>query len=392
LGVCVHTSLTGVRGIRAEERAAKPLTTQFVKRQPRLTKPLELKKRPQPKRRQVRREMVAVRARADRREVTSRIRPLAVMGSVAKPRVDVDRLALLGRSGSEPAVSAQAIQGARTPEHMVDLSLEMVDVDDLDTGQYHAMVIQDPNDKRNIEGFFHMYVAFSKMGSSKELPGLYYEWPSAFPNLMKFLNQHTSIRAKFAGRLFFSDDEIMKAPFLYTSVDANRTGAFQITGAEALNLHTYMQAGGLWCVEDAWCRYGGVSDRTARRMILDAFAAGGMSKGRDWEYQNIPKRHPVNHCFYDFDDGPPPGLDVLSYHDPERLCDPPYPIEMVVIDGRLWCIMSNRDYEDMWSEKGNAPAYHLDPTTSFMFGVNMIVFALTQEGGITHRLMAGVQY
>jgi hypothetical protein len=122
-------------------------------------------------------------------------------------------------------------------------------------------------------------------------------------------------------------------------------------------------------------------------MIADAFTAGGMSKGRDWEYQNIPKEHPINHCFYDFGDGPPSGLDVWTL---TGRIKPPFPIEMIVIAGRTWCIMSNKDYEDIWSQHG---AFSVrDPTRQYMFGVNLIVFALTQEGGITHRLMAGVQY
>ena len=39
-----HLTLTQWHGLAGEERTAKPLTTQFIKRAPRLTKPLELKK------------------------------------------------------------------------------------------------------------------------------------------------------------------------------------------------------------------------------------------------------------------------------------------------------------------------------------------------------------
>ena len=46
----IHLGLSQLRGYGQEQRAAKPFTTQFVKRQPRLTKPLEMKKRPRPKR------------------------------------------------------------------------------------------------------------------------------------------------------------------------------------------------------------------------------------------------------------------------------------------------------------------------------------------------------
>jgi len=41
LAVVFHLSLTGVTGRGEEETAVKPLTTKFVKRQPRLTKPTD---------------------------------------------------------------------------------------------------------------------------------------------------------------------------------------------------------------------------------------------------------------------------------------------------------------------------------------------------------------
>ena len=68
MGLAAHFSLSQVRGLQAEQKAAKPLTTQFVKRHPRLTKPLELKKKPLPKKRVMQRKMVAVKARAEQQE------------------------------------------------------------------------------------------------------------------------------------------------------------------------------------------------------------------------------------------------------------------------------------------------------------------------------------
>ena len=42
---------------------------------------------------------------------------------------------------------------SRTPEHKIDMGLEMLDVDAMDTGRYRALVIQDPNDKQGLKGF-----------------------------------------------------------------------------------------------------------------------------------------------------------------------------------------------------------------------------------------------
>ena len=66
LAVVAHLSLALIGRAAEQQRAAKPLTTHFVKRVPRLTKPLELKKRPRPKRRMLRRQMVSVKARVER--------------------------------------------------------------------------------------------------------------------------------------------------------------------------------------------------------------------------------------------------------------------------------------------------------------------------------------
>ena len=48
VGVLFHLALGGVNVLQQEQKVSKPLTTQFVKRQPRLTKPLEMKRSPRP--------------------------------------------------------------------------------------------------------------------------------------------------------------------------------------------------------------------------------------------------------------------------------------------------------------------------------------------------------
>ena len=71
LALALHLCLTQLGGLAETQKSAKPLTTQFIKRAPRLTKPLELKKRPRPKQRRMRRKMVAVKAKVDRKEMSA---------------------------------------------------------------------------------------------------------------------------------------------------------------------------------------------------------------------------------------------------------------------------------------------------------------------------------
>ena len=112
LSVCValflHGSLTHLGALGLQRRTPRPLTTRFVKRQPRLTKPLELKKRPQPRRREVRRTMVAVKARGERGGRLGAFVPSGVMEGLARPRVAIGRATSLRAGGSCPATRVMA--------------------------------------------------------------------------------------------------------------------------------------------------------------------------------------------------------------------------------------------------------------------------------------------
>ena len=79
LGVAlgIHLGITQVRFAQDDERAVKPLTTKFIKREPRLVKPLELKKRPKPSPRPMRRTLVMVKAKMSRREMAPSARSAA---------------------------------------------------------------------------------------------------------------------------------------------------------------------------------------------------------------------------------------------------------------------------------------------------------------------------
>ena len=44
----------------------------------------------------------------------------------------------------------------RTAENRIDMALDMLDVNALDTGRYHAVVVQNPNDKQGLKGFIKL--------------------------------------------------------------------------------------------------------------------------------------------------------------------------------------------------------------------------------------------
>ena len=92
LALGLHIALVPLQSATPQQEVAKPLTTKFVKRQPRLTKPLEMKKRPEPKRRQIQMKMVTVAAKASERESQSSVRSAQLAGSLARPRVEMKRV------------------------------------------------------------------------------------------------------------------------------------------------------------------------------------------------------------------------------------------------------------------------------------------------------------
>jgi len=137
IAIGVHGVLIQVGPPKGKRTAVKPLTTKFIKREPRLVKPLELKKRPAPKPRPMRRKMITIKAKVSRRDVVSSALPLKVLDSLAKPRAGVVRTVSFELIPLEGYFGSTVIEGDKEPRQKVDMRLEMVDIDALDTGRYH---------------------------------------------------------------------------------------------------------------------------------------------------------------------------------------------------------------------------------------------------------------
>ena len=393
VAIALHGSLSQVIGLREQKSVVKPLTTQFIKRQPRLTKPLEMKKHPKPRRRRLQRKMVSVKARVDRQQVSNIVQPSEMIERLTRPSVGMSRITVLQSTEMEPEAWAQSIQGAKEPKHQVSLALEMLDIDALDTGEYHAMIVQDPYDKKSISGFFHLAVAYARSATIEE--NNYFPDLQALPNIVQAINKYTDIEADITDAFPLDSKELFKTPFIFITTHSN----FDLTKSEALNLGKYMVAGGFVFADDCLPRIGSSGDLALRRMFKDALVAVGHEYGPDWDFERLPKAHAVYHCFFDFT-APPIGND---YHVGARGggapiggggppgVGGPYPfLHGVTIDGRLVGIMSNKDIGCAWNDwpNQNPPRSNL---RQLQFGVNLVIFALTQEGSITHRVMDTVR-
>ena len=102
----------------------------------------------------------------------------------------------------------------------------------------------------------------------------------------------------------------------------------------------------------------------------------------------IPNSHLLYHCFFEFDDGPPIGAELLytkTLWHPENIMfiseylprERPF-LEGVFYKGRLIAVFSDKGYIIKWNDMTNN-------NPQLKMGVNMIVFSLIQEGGIASR-------
>ena len=386
----IHLISTQLGGPSGEQSIGKPLTTRFIKRQPRLTKPLEMKRRPQPKRRRMQRRMVSVKAKVKRQQITSQIQVLQVMRSLARPRTRVGRFLMEGGARMEPKTIAEQVAGSMNPESLVDMSLEMVDIDALDTGQYQAMVIQDPIDKQNIKGYLHLAMAYPVSVSEWDLQsgGAMIR---TLRRLIDKLNEWTDIKASVSARVSFDSQEFFKTPWVYLFVGER----MEPTQSEIENLGKYLLNGGFFFFEGHLIgRFQG--ERHLMRFVKLALASQGYRQGADWEYQFLSNDHPIFHCYYDLPGGSPPAHVLYMAHNGWGARDDgvqPWS-RGIEIDARMVALNTNQLYTAPWGVWGlpRNPAYaEYDPTPQLRFGINTIIFALTQEGSITRRLMGGIR-
>jgi hypothetical protein len=388
LGVAaaLHGLLSQVDSFREREATTKPLTIQFIKRQPRLAKPLEMKKHPKPKRRTMRREMVALKARVDRQQMSARISAPKMLQSLARPSSLVARSTYSSSVVVEPSSLAQSVTSAREAKNTIDTSLEMLSVQALDTGQHHAMVIQDPRDKRNVRGYFHLHPVYSVSMRERGWHDMDSRTLRALVHLAAFMNERTDIKVDIAPAISLDSSDLFKTPWAYATAHSETKG-FQITSSESANLGRYLTSGGFVFTETV-SRSGDRVIGTAweialRQMLKDALGSQGRVYQRDWVFEPLPDTHPIYRCFFDFN-GAPPGIGIGM----QRGIVPDY-LEGITLGNRLVAIVSLKRYFYLWNNDARA-SLGLDPTRPLQFGVNVLVFVLTQEGSITQQVMHSV--
>lgn len=358
----------------------KPISVKFVQRAPRLSKPLELMKRPVVVQRQLTRKITRPKSVIPRTMRTAAVHGGTALASLAKPGEVVERSLTPQYLELGPEIIAGAVEAMKEPE-MTSLGEDLLDVSDMDTGRYRAQILVNPDDKRDLKGYFHMDLV--KYKTSHTDYGGDPDWntsPRAMQNLAEYMETYTDIKVDIQHRFTLDDGDLirLKVPLIFV------TGHYQLeyNAAEARNLGDYLRAGGFLLVDDSYFLKGGPFDTSARALIREAL-------GDDAVFEVLPNDQWLYHCFFDFG-GPPAGDDIARGPYPGRGVQTIYEyLEAIFLDGRMVVLFSNKSLNNAWNGDWRVnPASRggpLDDTRQMQFGVNILVFALTQPGGFAQQ-------
>lgn len=347
---------------RAVPSAPHPPTVKYIKRQPRPTKPLSVRKISQPNQQPMIRKRQPTPIRTDPAHLTTNVTTEAPMkqGSIpgalslvslphsSTPRpLDAER-----QLGADHLFGERAIGITRQSENKIDLALEMLDVNSLDTGQHQAVVIQDPDDPKSIKGFIKLPLVVPRNVLDRlGVP------TRSIEALADGINEYTNLRAEVFGPISFDDDRIFKFPLLIGSIYSG----LHLNELEEANQFQYLIQGGFIM--------GGIGD--AEELLSQILVNGGLVERKDFRSDILPEDHPIYNAFFNI------GLQsyFLERHpDPSIACYITKGLKGHFIKNRL--VFVNPLDSSHW-------AYDKD---ELMLAINVMVYALAQEGSLAQRL------
>ena len=441
LAALLHLLLIVAIGVRTMYEEKEPtLSGKFVKRrplqQPVLRRPLL---QPAPARRL---ERIVEAPRAYSRAVVQRaLSPVSARLLASRhalpslpPRPLRPSRSVGGSVRLRSSAAGIAIQAA---DH-VDLGLELLDVDAFDTGRYRALVVQDPQDRRKLRGFVR-FTAVEIRSASENTADIFWGMPHAaarsidqgaayFPDwrpsanvralhsLALELEAETGLSAVVDENVTLDAPETLSSPFIMLTSMVE----FEPTEHEAAKLGRYLTTGGFAYVEQVGSDVHGQLSGTypevisLRSLVRRALATQGLREGSDWSFEPLSLDHPLFHCFFDIDTLPV-NYWQATYVDrggvAEQYGNSRYPtdeyipryIEGIHLDGRLVLVYSQQNYRDFWSKRPersltessehrlnnyvHMPLHRPSSTPAIRLGINVVVYALTQEGSLARRFV-----
>ncbi|MFC1529054.1 DUF4159 domain-containing protein [Candidatus Latescibacterota bacterium] len=260
------------------------------------------------------------------------------------------------------------------------LSIMVAGVSEAQTNSKKVEVVIDHSNKQKIKGTIHIALAW---GDQLIPPQKYIR---GFFNLKEAMHRWTKIETRIDSHLYLSSPRLLKMPFIYITTDR----AFELSKIEKKNVKKYFDSGGFMVLDNAIPAVDNSQSSTSlRKMLRDVLGAHA-------RFLPIPISHPFYHCFFDFDDGPPIGAELLytnTVWKPEknellnvntsRIISEYIPRERPFLEGvfykdRLIAVFSDKGYIIRWNDM-------TDNYPQLKMGVNMIVFSLIQEGGIASQ-------
>ena len=314
-----------------------------------------------------------------------------------------------------PQLRAGALEGTRQGADEIDLSLELIDVQALDTGRHRAMVVVDPKDRRNLKGFLYMSGIYSpsieRAEYSEQAESIQVRWYHQMPRrlverrmlqgLADKMTAETQVHVEVRDAVRLDDPQLLQVPFVLMTIDT----PFEFTDSEAANLGAYLTSGGFLFVDIGRFLQDNYSDveldiPAMRSFIRSSFEAVGYQEWKDWQFKRLELTHPLYHCFYDVNSLPRGMRDmhfIVGDYPPRT---PDY-LEGIVVGEQLVGVYSMRGYADFWSgiakETLDFIMVNNVVNSSFLvsaeeplvynLGVNVVVYALTREGSLARQFV-----
>ncbi|NKB72363.1 MAG: DUF4159 domain-containing protein [Candidatus Latescibacteria bacterium] len=382
-----------------------PPPSMFYKAPRTTARALEFRKQPVPRGAYQRQQTKVAKTRVQEVQAMAALRTQALLSRLDAAKVAPPSLrgqarlgvggGLSGRAGEGgvgalplPQLSRVDVKGVKETSEQVDMTLDMLSIRDMDTGQYTAMVVQDPDDRRKISGYIYLAQAFTRSralpqveghesGSAQVLTSQVTEYQS-LDFLIKSLDEYTGIEGTYMGPVPLDDPRLLQVPWLLLP---NWFGEPHSSNeGELENLGRYLMAGGFAIVRSG-------PNEKMKGVLFDklrqALKAQGLNEGADWRFTYLKPSHPVYHSFFDFD---------MAVRDNQKLRAHVGDMGLVMGDRLAVFISGAREIVTSSARVGTGNfQVTVDGRRHLQFTINTIVFALTQEGGVTQQLMARVK-
>ena len=425
LSLALHLLL--IFGITQREQATQftvlpPIMVKFTKRPP-PQRTLTRRQRPM-ERPLVRRPALQATPVAAVRPAPTATRPLPVFKTSAfrLPTASLpDRLMLPVPDFSArhigPQLRAGALEGTRQGADEIDLSLELMDVQAMDTGRHRAMVVVDPKDRRKLKGFLYMSgvnsPSIERAEYSEQAENIQVRWYHQMPRrlverrmlqgLADKMTAQTQVHVEVRDAVALDNPQLLQVPFVLLTVNT----PFEFTDSEAANFGAYLTGGGFVFVDIVsmlWPQY--TDDEldipVVRAFIRASFQAEGYQEWKDWQFERLDITHPLYHCFHEFH-SLPRGMRDLHFivgADGYPPRTPDY-LEGIVVGDQLVGVYSMRNYADLWAGisretldwtlhndvSNHAVRASAEEPLAYNLGVNLVVYALTREGSLAQQLV-----